>query len=204
MFQREDIWILTENILQNLIEKYPPNFKPLIDNATKAYNRIMYLDNALYTAYNFNLKNIMNYVWTFINNSNKVSNKVELEKRLIEEMRELNNTCSSGYLTRFANIFSGFLENGGVFIGWDEQILSIFYGKVNLAITSSLNKDLILENLIETENENDKQEFQKLLRTILPDIIESIKIEFKDHISESDIDLYIRRALSVFEGYEFI
>ncbi len=100
--------------------------------------------------------------------------------------------------------FSGFLENGGVFIGWDEQILSIFYGKVNLAITSSLNKDLILENLIETENENDKQEFQKLLRTILPDIIESIKIEFKDHISESDIDLYIRRALSVFEGYEFI
>ncbi len=29
MFQREDIWILTENILQNLIEKYPPNFKPL-------------------------------------------------------------------------------------------------------------------------------------------------------------------------------
>ncbi len=89
MFQREDIWILTENILQNLIEKYPPNFKPLIDNATKAYNRIMYLDNALYTAYNFNLKNIMNYVWTFINNSNKVSNKVELEKRLIEEMREM-------------------------------------------------------------------------------------------------------------------
>ncbi len=58
----------------------------------------MYLDNALYTAYNFNLKNIMNYVWTFINNSNKVSNKVELEKRLIEEMREMNNTCSSGYL----------------------------------------------------------------------------------------------------------
>lgn len=204
MFQREDIWILTENTLQNLIEKYPPNFKPLIDNAIKAYNRIMYLDNALYTAYNFNLKNIMNYVWTFINNSSKVSNKVELEKRLIEEMREMNNTCSSGYLTRFANIFSGFLENGGVFIGWDEQILSIFYGKVNLAITSSLNKDLILENLIETENENDKQEFQKLLRTILPNIIESIKIEFKDHISESDIDLYIRRALSVFEGHEFI
>ncbi|AAK82327.1 467R [Invertebrate iridescent virus 6] len=208
MFQREDIWILTENILQNLIEKYPPNFKPQIksqiDNAIKAYNRIMYLDNALYTAYNFNLKNIMNYVWTFINNSNKVSNKVELEKRLIEEMREMNNTCSSGYLTRFANIFSGFLENGGVFIGWDEQILSIFYGKVNSAITSSLNKDLILENLIETENENDKQEFQKLLRTILPNIIESIKIEFKDHISESDIDLYIRRALSVFEGHEFI
>ncbi len=76
----------------------------------------MYLDNALYTAYNFNLKNIMNYVWTFINNSNKVSNKVELEKRLIEEMREMNNTCSSGYLTRFANIFSGFLENGGVLL----------------------------------------------------------------------------------------
>ncbi len=164
----------------------------------------MYLDNALYTAYNFNLKNIMNYVWTFINIQIKFLTRLNWKKRLIEEMREMNNTCSSGYLTRFANIFSGFLENGGVFIGWDEQILSIFYGKVNLAITSSLNKDLILENLIETENENDKQEFQKLLRTILPDIIESIKIEFKDHISESDIDLYIRRALSVFEGYEFI
>ncbi len=110
MFQREDIWILTENILQNLIEKYPPNFKPLIDNATKAYNRIMYLDNALYTAYNFNLKNIMNYVWTFINNSNKVSNKVELEKRLIEEMREMNNTCSSGYFNLDLQIFFWFFR----------------------------------------------------------------------------------------------
>ncbi len=44
--------------------------------------------------------------------------------------------------------------------------------------------------------------FKNFYETILPDIIESIKIEFKDHISESDIDLYIRRALSVFEGYE--
>ncbi len=26
----------------------------------------MYLDHALYTAYNFNLKNIMNYVWTLL------------------------------------------------------------------------------------------------------------------------------------------
>ncbi len=75
--------------------------------------------------------------------------------------------------------FFWFFRKWWRFIGWDEQILSIFYGKVNLAITSSLNKDLILENLIETENENDKQEFQKLLRTILPDIIESIKIELK-------------------------
>ncbi len=112
-------------------------------------------------------------------------------------MREMNNTCSSGYLTRFAKYFFWFFRKWWRFywLGWTN--LSIFYGKVNLARTSSLNKDLILENLIETENENDKQEFQKLLRTILPDIIESIKIEFKDHISESDIDLYIRRALSV-------
>jgi hypothetical protein len=128
--------------------------------------------------------------------------KGELEKRLVEEMREMYNTCSSGYLVRFANVFTGFLENGGVFIGWDEQILSIFYAKINLAISTSLNRDIILENLIEADEE-DKAEFQTLLRTSLPDIIESIREEFKEHIPESDIDIYIRRALSVFEGYGF-
>ncbi len=58
---------------------------------------------------------------TFINNSNKVSNKVELEKRLIEEMREMNNTCSSGYLHSICKYFSGFLENVvRSLLGWDD------------------------------------------------------------------------------------
>ncbi len=70
----------------------------------------------------------MNYVWTFINNSNKVSNKVELEKRLIEEMREMNNTVLRLF-NSICKYFFWFLENGGVFIGWDEQILSIFMVK---------------------------------------------------------------------------
>ncbi len=38
----------------------------------------------------------------------KFLTRFELEKRLIEEMREMNNTCSSGYLTRFANYFFWF------------------------------------------------------------------------------------------------
>jgi hypothetical protein len=196
--------LLEENDLKRLIEKYFNN-EERVKDSIKAYNRIVYLDNALYTNHSFTLKKIMNYIWTFINTSSMVSNnKSELEKRLIEEMIEMYNTCSSGYLVRFANIFSGFLKNGGVFIGWDEQILSIFYAKINLAIRSSFNRDIILENLINQDQEEDKLEFQQLLRTILPTIIESIKMEFKDHVSDADIDLYIRRALSVFEGYEFI
>lgn len=173
------------------------------EDAIRAYNRIVYLDNAIYTNHRLTLKRIMNYIWTFINMSPLISEKKgDVEKRLVEEMREMYNTCSSGYLVRFANVFTGFLENGGVFIGWDEQILSIFYAKINLAISTSLNRDIILENLIEADEE-DKAEFQTLLRTSLPDIIESIREEFKEHIPESDIDIYIRRALSVFEGYGF-
>ena len=201
---------LEENDLRQLIIKHFLTTDNEIshenyENSIKAYNRIVYLDNALYTNHSFTLKKIMNYVWTFINTSSMVSNcKLELEKRLIQEMGEMYNTCSSGYLVRFANVFSGFLENGGVFIGWDEQILSIFYAKINIAISLSFNKDIILENLIAQDQEEDKIAFQQLLRTILPNIIESIKNEFKDCVSESNIDLYIRRALSVFEGCGFV
>ncbi len=60
MFQREDNLDSYWNILQNLIEKYPLILKPLIDNAQRHIHRIMYLDNALSTAYNFNLK----ILWT--------------------------------------------------------------------------------------------------------------------------------------------
>lgn len=197
---------LGENDLVGLVKihfQYGSNDVSNEEDAIRAYNRIVYLDNALYTNHRLTLRRIMNYIWTFINMSPSISEKKgEVEKRLVEEMREMYNTCSSGYLVRFANVFTGFLENGGVFIGWDEQILSIFYAKINLAISTSLNRDIILENLIEADEE-DKAEFQTLLRTSLPDIIESIREEFKEHIPESDIDIYIRRALSVFEGHGF-
>jgi hypothetical protein len=201
--ERNELMEFKESDIRQLIVKHF-NLCNDDDSAIKAFNRIVYLDNALYTNHSFTLKKIMNYVWTFINVSQTVKESVEqLGKRLIEEMREMYDTCSSGYVVRFANVFTGFLKNGGVFIGWDEQILSIFYAQVNLAISTSIQRDMILENLISCDND-ETTEFQKLLRTLLPTVIESIRREFKEHLSETDIDIYLRRALSTFEGHGFV
>jgi hypothetical protein len=36
------------------------------------------------------------------------NHKLELEKRLVEELEEMSGTCSSGHIIRLANVFNGF------------------------------------------------------------------------------------------------
>lgn len=184
------------NCLISLLEKHDVNG---LKNIFTVFYKIDCLEVMPYTKHNLTLKTIMNNVWTFINYSLKTINfKTELEKRFLEELGEMHNTCSSGYITRFANVFTGFIDDFGVSIGWEDQILSLFYLKMNNAIKTSQHKDLILEQMTSKGSE-----FKKLLITTLPDIIETIKKEFSSSLSETDIDLYIRKALSEFEGFTF-
>lgn len=162
------------------------------------YDRIRYFDNAVYSSCKLSLMQTLNTVWTFIQHS---SLRWELERRLLEEMFEMSDTCSSGYFVRLANVLSGLSGTLGVQIGWDDQIKSVFFAKINTLIRNDPNRDSILENLA-TDSE-DKQSYQAFIVNSLPLIIEEVKEEFKECLSEDDIDIYLRRSLSLFEGCDF-
>lgn len=93
-----------------------------------ALNRI-YMDRALYSTYNCTLMSIFIRIWSYIQLSN---HKTEMIKRLLEELTETADTCSSGYISRLINCISGFDdENIGIRISWEDQIIANFIGRFN-------------------------------------------------------------------------
>jgi len=99
-----------------------------------SFNRI-YMDKALY--FNNSVSNILVKVWSYINNN---ENKMEMIKRLVEELDEMSGTCSSGFASRIINSISGFGEFN-LHISWEDQIVSNFSGRLNAYARKITNED---------------------------------------------------------------
>ena len=61
----------------------------------------------------FTLLDVFRGLYFFIENH---SNSEELRKRLKEELNEMGNYCSTGYLARLVNVVQGFVENENLII----------------------------------------------------------------------------------------
>ena len=105
-----------------------------------AMNRI-YMDRALYSKYNNTLCNILIKVYTYIHNQEE-DLKQEMIKRLIEELEEMSQTCSTGYVTRLINSISGFGEFN-IRISFEDQITSNFTGRLNSKIRAICDEDSV-------------------------------------------------------------
>lgn len=120
-----------------------------------------------------------------------------LKERLVEELKEMQDTCSSGYITRLANVFSGF--NGmQVRISWEDAIITKFSLILNKYIEQSVNCDDILESMLETRYEN-KLVFLRFFRDHVAKLREDLWHEFKNDIDDVDFDLYFKKALTNYE-----
>lgn len=91
-----------------------------------ALNRIS-IDRALYSKFNNSLVNILLKVWTYIMMSEC---KDELIIRVLQELEEMSDTCSSGFASRLLNSLSGF-GDFSIKISWEDQIIANFSGRIN-------------------------------------------------------------------------
>lgn len=157
------------------------------------------IDRAIYGRLHLTLMNIITKLWTFIQDSEY---KEELEKRLLEELIESTNKCSSGYVSRIVNTLSGFCELS-VQISFEDQIISVLERRLNKKIEEEDEKDmdLILDEMIIPVRFYDKRgNFLRFFRKHISFIREEMYLEFKDYITDSDYDLYFRKAISHYEG----
>ncbi len=91
-----------------------------------AFNRIV-IDTAKYVG--LTTAEILMLVFEKMNIS---PSKVELEKRLVQELEEMDQTCSSGHVSRIVNILSGFVEEvQPVTISIKDQIRGNVFGRLN-------------------------------------------------------------------------
>lgn len=125
-------------------------------------NRIN-IDRALYSKYNITLLGILIKLWIYIESRN-VDEKQQLLLRLLQELIDMSETCSTGYAGRLINVLSGFSDFNFT-ISWEQQIISNFVGRMNarirdipiewnntkrliIIVNSIISSDSVLENEI--------------------------------------------------------
>ena len=238
------------------------------EKITVAMRRI-FMDRALYSKFNNSLINILLKIYNYIQIQEDESIKLQLYKRMIQELEEMSGTCSSGFASRLVNIISGY-GNFNIRISFEDQIISNFSGRLNAAARAITSSDSVfrvdkMEDVVElclieddkidlrtnielklnpeesvekkpkirdivlyflSENREEKIEecieyfaesvfnemaikssmyskrrfFGLFFRTYVSKIREELAIEFKEFVTETDFDLFFRKAIMMYEG----
>lgn len=148
------------------------------------------------------LQGIFCRIWNIIITN---ENSFDLKKRLLEELTEMSDTCSTGHLFRLVNVLSGFEIDGNVFnidIGYENQIQSNIYSEINRRIQNLEDEEygsLILDEITTSENTPKPN-----LRTFIIKNLQSIKDkmwdEFKTLVSEWEFEEFFQKSIFSFIG----
>ena len=151
------------------------------------------------------LKGILLRVITFCNKS---EHKSELYKRLVEELIDMHNKCSSGFAFRLVNTLSGYCEHA-IRISWADQIAGNLSGRLNAMIRAIEDEDY--QSAVMTElclnmdkSISDRRNFLYFFRKALPQIREEMWKDFEEDLTDTEFDLYLRRAVVKYEGHEWL
>lgn len=206
-FTQKEIYEIKKNIfckkcIKNVEKK---------DKITISLNRIK-MDRTLYLN-TYKLNNILIKIWTRINTTDynslyksDISIKNELIKRLLEELEEMSGTCTSGFITRLANIFSGFDEDLTVRISIEDQIIANFTGRLNQYAQKILEPDSlfyssklqdVLELYINSNNDIKKNLILSITKSKIITDLPPVKIIINKFL-ETDKDLKIQQCIQSF------
>jgi hypothetical protein len=231
----------------------------------------IFMDRALYSKFNNSLLNILLKIYSYIQMQEDESIKMELYKRMLQELEEMSGTCSSGFASRLVNIISGY-GNFNIRISFEDQIISNFAGRLNAAarniasnnsifrndknvlynvvelwlldeerneLLSSIElkmnpkklvekkpkiRDIVIsflsknkkkkieecvqyfaesvfnEMTVKSSNHTNRRCFALFFRTYISKIREELADEFKEFVTETDFDLFFRKAIMMYEG----
>jgi len=185
-------------------------------------NRIR-MDRTLYSALSITLSVVMVKLWSYICSN---ENKNEMQKRLLQELEDMAGTCSSGFISRLVNTISGFGDLS-IAISFEDQIVSNFSARLNSYAQKICDEDSIFqtksfddvkklhnsenpvedfydavlnEMMISSSDYKNRPSFLLFFRTYMSNIREEMFKEFIEYVSESEFDLYFRKALSYYDG----
>ena len=144
-------------------------------------NRI-YIDRSLYLGSTLSI--IFVKTWSYIQENEF---KLEMIKRLLEELEEMSGTCASGFLSRLVNCLSGFGDLQ-ITISIEDQLIANFIGRLNAYSRKILNKDspfyneklydilelLMYENniIFNCKNYKENKKIQKNIKNIIDSYLE--------------------------------
>jgi hypothetical protein len=149
----------------------------------KSIDRIM-LETTLHTERKISTCEIFRLVWTIVNGH---VSKDELVNRIIEELIDMGNTCSTGHAKRLINVMVGFDDQLEGIIDITDQLEANIKARIMATIRHlpDQQKDALLEAQI--GNDEEKKPYINHINSVLPDIIKELSREFVDEgwISEN-------------------
>lgn len=198
---------------QNEIEENSKNYKPtssdfndkkksVLDCIRSSLLRIS-LDQTIYDG-GQTLKSIFNKTWRLIL-SHEHSELLKI--RMIEELIDMADTCSSGHVSRIVNVLCGFEIDGKTFsieIGWKKQIQSNLIARLTKRIkdySDEEKRDTIIEEMGTSGDISKKPELSAFFRTHLLPIRDELFDEFVGgkYVTEDDFEEFFRSAITFFE-----
>lgn len=178
------------------------NKKSSLDKVNSSLLRIS-IDQTIYDGCQ-TLQSIFNKVWSIIKSHEYVD---VLKRRMIEELIDMADTCSSGHISRIINVLSGFEVEGksiGINIGWNKQIQSNLLARLNAKIKNIKDEDYkstILDEMITSGSITNKPKLSLFFRDNLLSIRDEMHKEFVDdgYIDSDSFEEHFRNAIYFFE-----
>lgn len=197
---KEKVEIDFEYVRKKILDNVEEKNKEVKEKIEISLTRI-FLDRAVYSQYNMSLILILIKIWAYIENSDYYE---EMKERLIEELYDASEVCSTGYAFRIVNVLSGYGDLN-ITISFEEQIISNLEGRLNAKIREIIDEDfqenVMNEMTIDASSFHSRSNFLKFFRNVISKIREEMYSEFKDYMTDTDYDMYFRKALIHYEGY---
>ena len=174
-------------ILEIIRNKYSHLEQNRMDKIMSSLERIM-IDTAKYEM--LNLSDILLLVWEYIQSQecsevNKLNNKDELEIRLLQELEDMDQTCSTGHLSRILNVLSGYFTDNVVQITLKDQLRSNIFARYTKLIKmlpetqqEKINEELML---------NDSSQKDTIKMFLMDFNIEEVL--YKEFVLETNMDV---------------
>lgn len=160
-----------------------------------AFQRIL-IDTARYEG--LTMIDILLLVWEKICVSEQ---RVELEKRLLDELYEMDKTCSSGHLSRILNVLSGFFDDiQPVKISFIDQLRTNVFARYTTAMRTlgQHEQDAIVQEMA-NGSYNDKPTIIDFIESYSPR--EELKSEFvPTYMTQSEFDTVFDKSERDFFG----
>jgi hypothetical protein len=194
---KEFVTELVSSMDEDRYEKYGFDFADY-EMMTETLDRIG-LDLTLFTTRKMRLGEILQRVWNRIKQKEDQETQIELTRRLVQELIESEDTCSSGHMERMVNVLSGY--DFDINISWKDQVISNIQGRLNARLhklDEESQGDILLAL---TEKEDEKRiPLQNFVGEEKYSLRDELKKEFVDeeYIPYDDFDKHFKEGIALY------
>jgi hypothetical protein len=194
----------TLNTASELINKYNPTTRIEYTYYKKLYKdeKIKKIENSIHRintdtstfGKGFNLYSVFQ---SLLNLIEQHPQKNELNERLIDELIDMSNKCSTGHLSRLINVLQGFETNLKIKVEID--IKDEIYAKIKHLIEKNIMEQENMDEIMEDILSENKTIYIEFVKNIINDNISEMLNEYKN-VDNKDVIKEIINALDKYTG----